>query len=250
MSPKLIHCSYHKNLTVYFKRVMHAMYNRILFTSKGYHHFHSSLERFYEEHDQYRISSINNHLLDLDRLGDFRITRFVRDPRDLVISGYFYHKRSAEKWCDVVGPDPQEWTALNKKLPEAMPSDMSYAQYLQNLSLEEGLIAEIEFRERHFDAMLNWPEDEKRIKVFRYEDILGNETETFRQIIEHYGLSHMEKWLAGKLAYRYSASNRKGSKHIRNPKSNQWKEHFTPKVNAYFEERHHALLTRYGYDTQ
>jgi hypothetical protein len=68
------------------------------------------LNDFYEDHNKYGIVSINNHALDLARLGnDYRISRFVRDPRDLVISGYFYHRRGAEPWSTIVDPKSEDW---------------------------------------------------------------------------------------------------------------------------------------------
>jgi len=89
MRSHLIHCSYHKCLTVYYGRIMKAVFNRCLSWSSGYRHFNSHLEDFYQAFSKHRIASVNNRALDLERLGQFRISRFVRDPRDLVVSGYF-----------------------------------------------------------------------------------------------------------------------------------------------------------------
>ena len=60
----LIHCSYHKCLTVYFGRVMRAVFNRCLPWSGGYRHFNSHLDDFYEGFEGLRLASINNRYLE------------------------------------------------------------------------------------------------------------------------------------------------------------------------------------------
>ena len=114
----LIHCSYHKCLTVYFSRVMHSAFNRCLPWSGGYRHFNSHTADFYSQFEPFRVVSINNRALDLERLGKFRISRFLRDPRDLVVSGYFYHRRGAESWTRQAAP-------TDDVLPMAHPLNMT-----------------------------------------------------------------------------------------------------------------------------
>ncbi|NQX90101.1 MAG: hypothetical protein HRT77_15725 [Halioglobus sp.] len=130
---KLIHCSYHKCLTVYFQRVFSGTYNTTLRWNRGYRHFYSLLDDFYQESTNYKVSSINNHTLDLSRLGhDARVTRFVRDPRDLVVSGYFYHKRGAEEWSRIASPSDADWAVVNGCVPDSLPQRTSYSSYLKN----------------------------------------------------------------------------------------------------------------------
>jgi hypothetical protein len=244
-----IHCSYHKCLTIYYSRVMSRLYNDLLPWSGGYRHFNSHVDEFYENLGRYRILSVNNHLLDLDRLGSFRITRFVRDPRDLVISGYYYHRRGAEEWCEVVGPVPEDWKVVRGNIPEGMGPQHSYATYLRSLSEEEGLITEIEFRKHHFESMAAWPDDHPDILTIRYEDVLGREVSTFARIFRFYELPAWERAAGRLLAWRYSAKRqRRQMVHIRNPEPQQWRKRFTPRVTQYFRERHEGLVERLGYE--
>lgn len=146
-APHLIHCSYHKCLTVYYKRVMDAVFNRCL------------IDDFYDGFRRHRVASVNNRALDLGRLGKFRLSRFLRDPRDLVVSGYFYHRRGAEAWTTAEARRPLKWYFANGCVPEGLRADgSSYARYLQSIPEEEGLLAELEFRRHHFESMAAWPE--------------------------------------------------------------------------------------------
>ena len=139
----LIHCSYHKCLTVYYKRVMDAVFNRCQPWRRGYRHYNSHLEDFYAGFRKDRVASVNNRALDLERLGRFRISRFIRDPRDLVVSGYFYHRRGAEPWTTIESPTAEDWYFANGVVPDALrDSGRSFSQYLQSMPEEEGLLAE------------------------------------------------------------------------------------------------------------
>lgn len=244
-----IHCAYHKCLTIYFSRVMSRLYNDLRPKSGGYKHFNSHLDEFYESLGKFRILSVNNHKPDFDRLGDFRVTRFVRDPRDLVVSGYLYHKRGAEKWSNVVDPTPDDWKVVNGNIPAGMKAGESYATHLQALPEEDGLLTEIEFRKRHFEGMLAWPEHDPRVLAFRYEDILGNEVATFARIFEFYRLPLLDRAIGRWLASRYSAKKqRRRMEHIRNPEPAQWKKRFTPRVTERFMDRYGELVERFGYE--
>jgi len=244
-----IHCSYHKCLTVYYQKVMKKLYRDIVFWRRDFKHCYSHEDQFYDALDQYTVISLNNHTLDLERLGeDACITRFVRDPRDLVISGYFYHRRGAEPWCTMIGPNDADWKVVNGRVPEGMRRDESYCQYLNRLSLEDGLMAEIEFRTYHFQSMREWPRDDTRIALFRYEDIIGNEAQVFDSIFRHYRVPLYERLLGVQLAKRHAAGRAKRTTaHVRNPAPEQWREYFTSDVLGYFEAHYCDLPEIMGY---
>jgi len=220
-----------------------------VFPFGGYGHFESREEEFRREHQKFCLSSLNNHALDFAQLGeDVRVTRFIRDPRDLVVSGYFYHKRGAESWCMIRDPKPENLRAVNGCVPRALKEGESIAECLQRLDLEEGLMAEIDFRANHFASMLEWPDDDNRVAVYRYEEILGNERKVTSQLADHLRLGLVRKWLVRRLADKYSAKNQSlKTEHIRNPESAQWKKHFTPRVEEYLNSSHSGLLAKLGY---
>ncbi|MGR8919443.1 MAG: hypothetical protein ACU85V_07480 [Gammaproteobacteria bacterium] len=246
---RLIHCSYHKCLTSYFANVMGALAARSWRLARGYHHFRSRLDEFEARAGEFDVVSINNHALDLERLrADVRITRFVRDPRDLVVSGYFYHKRGAEAWCTIVDPTPDDWRGVNGRIPPSMPPGHSLTSWLQSLDAEAGLMAELEFRRYHLESMALWPDDDPRICLLRYEDYLGREKALFRAVLGHYGLPWLDRFRGARMAGRRALSaGRRGGRHVRNPTPGQWREHFTPALIEAFGARHGHLLDKYGY---
>ena len=245
----LIHCSYHKCLTVYYKRVFSTLYNYVFFLCGGCKHFNSLVDKFYENYKSVKVASINNHSLDLTRLtGDFRISRFIRDPRDMVVSGYFYHKAGRERWCNIVNPASENFNIVNGNIPSGMKKGLSFAAFLQELDEEDGLIAQIEFRKHHFESMAKWPMNHPKILTLKYEDVFQNESYAFNQIFSHYELPTFDRKIGSLLAEHFSAKKQSDKiAHIRNPQPNQWRKYFTPKVSNYFNQRYSHLLEMYGY---
>ena len=246
--PQLIHCSYHKCLTVYYRRVMHAVFNLCLPWSGGYRHYNSHLEDFYAGFRDQRVASINNRALGLERLGRFRISRFIRDPRDLVVSGYFYHRRGAEAWVNLAAPTAEDWYFANGRVPEGLrAAGCSFAEYLRAIPEEDGLLAELEFRRHHLESMAEWPADHPDVVTIRYEEILGDEVRVFRRLFAFYGLAPLERALGGFFARRYSLRRLAPDPHVRNPASGQWRQHFTPRVKRAFDARYAGLVEQLGY---
>ena len=61
----------------------------------------------------------------------------VRDPRDMVISGYFYHKWTTERWVRMPGRmDGKDWGRSDWK-------GWTYHDILNSVDQEEGLAIEI-----------------------------------------------------------------------------------------------------------
>jgi hypothetical protein len=90
-----VHCGFHKCLTMYTRRIIEPVSKSPPFKSDFRHFFHRH-DIFYRECENHDFSSISGHALDLERFEDLRVSRFLRDPRDMLVSGYFYHKRGAE----------------------------------------------------------------------------------------------------------------------------------------------------------
>ncbi len=231
---------------MYYLRVMEGTLNRP-WRKTRFEHVESIQGLFYNYLKARRVISCSGFAVDTTRLGkDFRIVRFVRDPRDLIVSGYFYHRRGAEPWFRFRGPTDAYWSAINGRVPADMPSDVSYAEYLESLSVEDGLLAEMEFRAAHLDSLRDWPDDE-RIRLYRYESILGNERETFEDIADFYELTRGEKARMGRLARRHRSARRTDDPHIRDPRPGQWQSHFTPRVTRHFDREFADLLPLLGY---
>ena len=90
----IIHCCYHKAGTQLFGKVLRVVSNK-------YNLKHIVKYGFYENHNadvdiiMYGNSNINIENINREYVG----SHMIRDPRDVIISGYLYHLNSKEKWC-------------------------------------------------------------------------------------------------------------------------------------------------------
>ncbi|MEM6484980.1 MAG: sulfotransferase domain-containing protein [Pseudomonadota bacterium] len=228
---------------------MDTLFNRVLPWSGGHFHYNSDIRRFYDSFREYRIASVNNRFIELDQLEEFRLTRFIRDPRDLVVSGYFYHLKGREAWCNLPNPTERDWFFANGVVPEGLRQNgSSYTTYLRSLSEEDGLLAELEFRFEHFASMAKWPENHPAILTLRYEDVIQDEVGAFMAMFDHYEFGSLERRLGLWLVERFSLARRlQEDQHIRNPAVGQWRQHFTPRVRNAFETQWRSLIDRLGY---
>ncbi len=240
------HFSYHKNLTVYQQTVTRRVCE---FTGRTFKPFQSKRDEFLAEQEKFDVASLNNHHVDVAMLPPgARVSRFVRDPRDLVVSGYHYHKRGAEPWCLIPNPTVEDWRNVNGTVPEGLGPGESFSDYLQRVDMETGLIAEIEFRQRHFESMRAWI-GEPNVLVVTYEEMMQDEIAAFRRLAEHYGLSRPETFLWTRLAARYSkgGQSRRIARHVRDPRAGQWQGVFSDAVREYFDTRYADVVAALKY---
>jgi hypothetical protein len=106
----------------------------------------------------------------------------------------------------------------------------------------------MEFRKQHFESMLRWPSDDERIRVFKYEDIVGNEKRVFREMFSHYTLSVPEQILGGIMASHFRVEQTKDRRHVRDPSPGQWQKVFTATATEEFEKRFPGLVQGLGYE--
>lgn len=256
-SDVILHFSYHKCLTGYFNNVMGQLSKEFGFDRS---HFQSRVDDFENAVlgcKKKSILSVNNSSdLRFDAYPSYKGSHFVRDPRDLIVSGYRYHLWTKEAWC--INPS-FDWTSIVKhpyfakyveSQQENFPFHTSYQDYLNRLDYEKGMILELLWRQEHFSQLQNWNFDNPNIIEKRYEDIIGNEHECFDAIFSHYNF-HPKLMRRGlELIEQYSLENRKKSKkgHVRKGTAQQWVSEFTPLHKELFKQLNGELLVVTGYE--
>jgi hypothetical protein len=166
----------------------------------------------------------------------FRGSHVIRDPRDLIVSGYEYHKVTHEAW--VHKPDP-------------LYGGLSYQAYLNSLTEHEGMMVEIE-RMGVYSAnvMGSWDYRQPEFIELRYEDAFNHEGETFEKLFRWYGLNDEAIHIGIEAVERVSLK-RDGatSKHARSGSPGEWKERLSPAHVERFKELTGDLTVRLGYES-
>jgi len=73
----------------------------------------------------------------------------IRDPRDMIVSGYFSHLKSHSE---------QDWPELTE-----------HRKRLQSLSKEDGLLAELDFSRQFLDDLATWSYSDPNILELRFD---------------------------------------------------------------------------------
>ena len=227
----LVHCGYHKAGTVWLRQVLLSLIQAYgLRKQEG----KSTAIRpdidvaFYANSATFRRVQIGGR--------PFRGSHLIRDPRDLVVSGYEYHLITAEPWTQ--RPDPAF-------------GGHSYQAYLRSLSEHEGLKAEIEWiAAGTAAAMREWDYDQPEFLELRYEDAFADERGTFERLFRWYGLSDQATASALQAVDRLSLK-RGGAMpdHARSGMPGEWRSRLAPDHIDRFKELTGDLVVRLGYET-
>lgn len=252
----ILHFGYHKCLTVLYHHLMMNLIGEFDFKFAAVwsnkHKFRQATEN---EADPRVVLSTDIDGFDWNHLPEYRGSHFIRDPRDMVVSGYYYHLWTKEAWCvspnfnwnkhtkhplfEHVEPDKAKW-----------PHDISYQDYLNSLDEECGMLMEVIFCDDKFQQMRRWDFDNPRILELRYDDIVGAEESAFSRLFDHYGFHPDLRDRGLEVVERLSLKNqvKKEGTHVRSGKSGQWKQRFTPKTKQLFKQVHADLLVKLDYE--
>ncbi len=226
--PLIVHCCHHKVGTVWFKRVFRAVSDAYgLFAFFGeQQHLPRSAELFLQDHSR----------IDRVTLPDFRGSHLIRDPRDVVVSAYFYHCKTEEAWV---------------RRPDEKYGGRSYQQYLLSLNREDGLLAEIDRCARTcLRDMTNWDYGDARFLELHYETLIEDEENVFRRLFEHYGFkpSAVERCVDIALGFSIEKT-RATSRHIRSGRPGEWRTYFGPHHREIFKRLTDDAALRLRYET-
>jgi len=150
---------------------------------------------------------------------DFRGVHAIRDPRQIFVSGYFHHREGH----DIIWPGFY-WEKLAEDRPQ-----------LQRLSLEDGLLYELEnISADVLNQLAGW-EDDERVMQVKVEDLAARPDHVLKEVLVFLGVGEMEG---------FDARNESA-----NPDSQSWREVFSPRVKEGFKAKFNDLLVRYGYES-
>lgn len=167
-------------------------------------------------------------------------SHMIRDPRDVVVSGYFYHIWCQETWCNT---------------PRQNYDGKSYQELLNSVPKEEGLLLEMSRCKHVFDAMVQWDYNDPHFINVKYEDVILDPETLFPKIFQHYGLSDEQTTIALELSRRVHFTNKSGralgqeqsKSHLRSGLPGGWKNHFSPHLLSEFHRQYPTLLQDLGY---
>ena len=194
-----------------------------------------------------------------------RGVRIIRDPRDVIVSGFLYHQRCSELWCinsdfSKPGyPHPQVPLPLahrDLETRQAFASSLgglSYQEKIRGLEQEAGLIFEMDgFARITIDEMISWKERDN-VMTIRMEDLVANFDESFEKLFRWLGIPETSIPICMEIARghdmnRMRADQIASNPHISTGKLRKWEEYFSSQVTEAYEERFGDAHLKLGYE--
>jgi hypothetical protein len=206
--------------------------------------------------------------IDLSRIDvPFLGIHVIRDPRDIIVSGYLYHCRTTEKWCvnsdfdishPIVFPQvpySQEYRSKNWKINYLKSlGGFSYQENLRKLSRSEGLLFEM----RHYGAwtinsMRAWDYGKSNILEVKFENLMRNYDDTFSSIFHHLGFSDADVNTCLEIAAKHDLGRKpieeiSQMEHVSSTNHTRWREYFERQHKQQFIKKFDNVLIDLGYE--
>jgi hypothetical protein len=231
----IVHCAHHRVGSTWFVRVLSAVADEygLHFQNCIQADLRRSTDVFLQDHS----------LVDLPALPPHRGSHMIRDPRDVVVSRYFFHLWTTETWVHV--PDPAY-------------GGRTYQEYLNSLDQEAGILAEIDrFVDYGLAHMADWNYKNPNFLELRYETIIGAEEQAFRRLFTHYGFRPDAVERSLEIANRFSFERQTKRKvgevqaksHLRSGRPGEWRDVLSERHKARCKELFGQTLITLGYET-
>lgn len=185
---------------------------------------------FLQDHSQF----------DFDKLpSEYRGIHLIRDPRDIIISGCFYHTKSQEKWLHI----------KREKF-----GGLTYQEKINSYSsLDDQIFFEMENTAfKAISAILDWDYNNAKFMNIKYEDLISDQDLLlFHQLFNFLGFSGKEISEILRITYSNSlfSGNYQRSTHIRSGKARQWEKYFKANHKAKFLSLYSDALIKLKYES-
>jgi hypothetical protein len=175
---------------------------------------------------------------DADSLRPFRGFHMVRDPRDMIVSGYFSHRYSH---------------------PEVFPELLPHRAELASLDVDAGISREIEFSGQFIDAMSTWNYAQPHVLEVRMEDVVDDPVAQWTAIVAYLRWPHpaSDPEFLAEILERHSFRRLAGGRdrgdldithHYRRGVAGDWRNYLNADHLAQIRQRYGDLVERLGYE--
>ena len=194
-----------------------------------------------------------------------RGVRIIRDPRDVIVSGFLYHQRCSELWCinsDFSKPGyhhpqvPQPLAHRELETRESFVSSLggvSYQERIRGLGQDEGLIFEMDgFARITIDEMVGWKERDNVLTI-KMEDLVADFDGSFEKLFHWIGIPETSIPTCLEIAKGHDMNRMRedqiaSNPHISTGKLRKWEEYFSSQVMDAYEERFGNAHLKLGYE--
>jgi hypothetical protein len=261
VTPQLIVFSYHKTGTSLFLHVMTKVSALLGLTLVNHY---GMVDRLDPKPD---VVLLPHSLLRARIDWPYRAIRVIRDPRDIWVSGYLYHRHCDEEWCintDMVLTPPIRWPKVDyafahwsedwKRGYLERLGGNSYQRNLLDRSFVEGLEFELDgYTGCTLASMREWDENVAAAVDVRLEDLMADFDGMMLRIFDHFGFKEGQKRAALNVARsedvrRMDEAAIAARPQIHSRAISKWRNILSSDQIVKFEASHGDLIRRLGYE--
>jgi hypothetical protein len=258
--PQMLVFCYHKCGTVLFENVVRRVADRFGLSMQLRYGLVKDISPTGD------IVILAHSLLGFELGRDLRGVRIVRDPRDIWVSDYLYHRRCPEGWCvnaDFSDTPPIRYPRVDfscehrrerwKRDYLAGLGGKSYRQNLLERDRDEGLRFELDrYTAWTLESMRDWPLRQPEVMEVKLEEIAAAFDRTMRRIFAHLGFAEPELDEVVRLAAtddvaRMDDATVAANPHIYSRQLSKWREFLTSEQVRLIEGRYGDVIQRLGY---
>ncbi|NOZ07571.1 MAG: sulfotransferase domain-containing protein [FCB group bacterium] len=184
------------------------------------------------------IQDYSSDIIELTRIKG-RGFHVIRDPRDILVSMYFSHKKSH------IVRDPKAHEILDNR------------KILNEISEEEGLkylLDHSAYFNRITTEMAGWDYSRENFLELKYEDLISDPFSRFKAIFSFLGVKIEDPQLKNileRFSFQRLKKEVKGAdktvSHYRKGRPGDWENHFTPDLKKIFKSNYNDLLLKLAY---
>jgi hypothetical protein len=258
--PQMLIFCYHKCGTVLFENVIKRLADRFGLSTRLHYGMVTAIDPAID------IVILAHSLLGFELARPFRGVRIVRDPRDIWVSGYLYHRRCREAWCTNTGFDPMppiryprvdlSWEHRRERWKRDYLAGLGGKSYQQNLlerDRDSGLRFELDrYTGCTLEAMRGWRLAGPKVLEVKLEAIAGAYDAAMRRIFGHLGLPPADLDAAVVIAAaedvaRMDDARVAANPHIHSRTLSKWRDFLSPGQVRLIEGRYGDVIRRLGY---
>ncbi|MEQ9553971.1 MAG: sulfotransferase domain-containing protein [Coleofasciculus sp. G3-WIS-01] len=273
-SPLLAYFGHHKAATTWLSNIVRNICAEVNWKAcyvSNAKMFDFKLNEFVHQNKVDFLCYTNANFKYVKELDNFRGFHVIRDPRDVLVSGYFSHRYShpTNRWSELV----------------------EHRSKLENLSKEEGLLLEIEFSKRFLEEMYTWDYSLSNVYEIKMENLVNDpyneiiqacyflgivNEPTFKERFSYLTAMFLNRALekSGKFSFsmsmnkipeerllrliyknqfpRKSKGRNQGKEdkksHYRKGVAGDWKNHFNQEHTRVFKNKYNQILIKLGYE--
>jgi len=189
----------------------------------------------------------------------------IRNPKEIIISGYLYHLKTKEKWCVTKGVNyyddwfnqfSNEDLIKNKKYIEfgkTFSNEISYQSKLKKLNQINGIIYEMQNVSNITLSGLQKICENPKIKKIKFEDLVFDYDNSIDELLNYFEFNENKKKIFKTLFKKYSLNNseykKKNINHITNfeHNKNRYRDYWNLEIEKKFNENYPNLMEICGY---